>query len=65
VVENKGKEFLWKISKSGNNGGEYEKGGEPGLCEQFTDTDSIIFTICQYILWGTTLETGTRKGGGM
>ena len=50
MVENKGKEFLWKISKSGNNGGEYEKRGEPGLREQFTDTDSTVFTVCQYYL---------------
>ena len=37
------------------------KGGEPGLCEQFTDTDSTIFTICQYHLWSTTFETGTSR----
>jgi hypothetical protein len=48
VVENKVKEIAGKISKSEDDGEKRAKRGEPGLCEQFTDTDSTVFTTCQY-----------------
>jgi hypothetical protein len=48
-----------KNEKSGEERGKCEKGGEPGLCEQFTGTGSTIFTSCQQYLWSTTFETGT------
>jgi hypothetical protein len=50
VVENKVKGMAGKNDKSGEERGKYAKKGEPGLCEQFTGTDSISFTICQFYL---------------
>jgi len=51
-----------KNDKSGEERGKRVKGGELDLCEQFTDTDSTLFTSCQYYSVSTTFETGTRWG---
>jgi hypothetical protein len=45
VVENKVKGMAGKNDKSGEERGKCAKRVEPGFCEQFTDTDSIVFTI--------------------
>jgi len=50
VVENKVKGMAGENGESGEERGKCAKKGEPGLCEQFTGTDSVLFTICQYYL---------------